>query len=122
MTLIDANVILRYLTREPPEQAEQARSIIAAGAFTTMEIIAEVVYVLLKVYGLSREEISAAVMGIAGEVLIADYDVLSYAMEYFQRRSLDFVDCVIAARASVRQEDVFSFDKKLMAFIDKLNG
>ena len=44
VTLIDANVILRYITGLPPEQAEQARAVIAAGAFTTMEVIAEVVY------------------------------------------------------------------------------
>ena len=61
-------------------------------------------------------------MTTAADVSIAEYDVLPYAMEYFRARSLDFVDCVLAARAFVRQEDVFSFDKKLMAFIDKLNG
>ena len=119
--LIDANVILRYLLREPPEQAEQARAVIAAGAFTTMEVMAEVVYVLQKVYGVKREEISAAVMRIAGEVAIADYDALSCAMELFQTRNLDFVDCVLAARSLVKGDDVFSFDKKLMTVIRELN-
>ena len=121
MKLIDANVILRYLLREPPEQAEQARAVIAAGAFTTMEVMAEVVYVLQKVYGVKREEISAAVMRIAGEVAIADYDALSCAMELFQTRNLDFVDCVLAARSLVKGNDVFSFDKKLMTVIRELN-
>lgn len=119
--LIDANVILRYLLREPPEQAEQARAVIAAGAFTTMEVMAEVVYVLQKVYGVKRAEISAAVMRIAGEVAIADYDALSCAMELFQTRNLDFVDCVLAARSLVKGDDVFSFDKKLMTVIRELN-
>ena len=41
MTLIDTNVILRFLLNDVPEQA---RAVIAAGAFTTMEVIAEVVY------------------------------------------------------------------------------
>ena len=121
MKLIDANVILCYLLREPPEQAEQARAVIAAGAFTTMEVMAEVVYVLQKVYGVKREEISAAVMRIAGEVAIADYDALSCAMELFQTRNLDFVDCVLAARSLVKGDDVFSFDKKLMTVIRELN-
>ena len=121
MKLIDANVILCYLLREPPEQAEQARAVIAAGAFTTMEVMAEVVYVLQKVYGVKREEISAAVMRIAGEVAIADYDALSCAMELFQTRNLDFVDCVLAARSLVKGDEVFSFDKKLMTVIRELN-
>ena len=121
MKLIDANVILRYLLREPPEQAEQARAVIAAGAFTGMEVIAEVVYVLQKVYGVKREEISNAVMRIAGEVAIAEHDALSCAMELFQTRNLDFVDCVLAARSLVNGDEVFSFDKKLMATIQELN-
>ena len=121
MKLIDANVILRYLLREPPEQAEQARAVIAAGAFTGMEVIAEVVYVLQKVYGVKREEISNAVMRIAGEVAIAEHDALSCAMELFRTRNLDFVDCVLAARSLVNGDDVFSFDKKLMATIQELN-
>lgn len=121
MKLIDANVILRYLLREPPEQAEQARAVIAAGAFTGMEVIAEVVYVLQKVYGVKREEISDAVMRIAGEVAIAEHDALSYAMELFRTRNLDFVDCVLAARSLVNGDEVFSFDKKLMATIQELN-
>ena len=122
MKLIDANVILRYLLREPPEQAEQARAVIAAGAFTTMEVMAEVVYVLQKVYGVRREEISAAVMRVAGEVGIAEYDALSCAMELFQTRNLDFVDCALAARSFVNGDEVFSFDKKLMAAIHELDA
>ena len=121
MTLIDANVILRYITGIPPEQAEQARAIIAAGAFTTMEVIAEVVYVLRKVYRLERAQISDFVMEIAEDVAIADYDALSFAMDYYRARNLDFVDCVLAARAFVREEDVFTFDKKLIRFIRELN-
>ncbi|MBQ7681873.1 MAG: PIN domain-containing protein [Oscillibacter sp.] len=121
VTLIDANVILRYITGLPPEQAEQARAVIAAGAFTTMEVIAEVIYVLQKVYRLERAQISDFVMEIAEDVIIADYDVLAFAMDYYRARNLDFVDCVLAARAFIREEDVFTFDKKLAAFIRKLN-
>ena len=45
MTLIDTNVILRFLLNDVPEQAEQAKAVIEAGAFTTIEVIAEVVYI-----------------------------------------------------------------------------
>ena len=54
MKLIDANVILRYLLQEPQDQAEQAKAVMEAGAFTTMEVMAEVVYVLQKVYEIDR--------------------------------------------------------------------
>ena len=42
MTLIDTNVILRLLLNDLPEQAEQAKAAVEAGAFTTMEVMAEV--------------------------------------------------------------------------------
>ena len=120
MKLIDANVILRYLLQEPQDQAEQAKAVIEAGAYTTMEVMAEVVYVLLKVYEIDRAEISAAVVEVAGELVFEEYDVLAFAMELFRDRKLDFVDCVLASRSAVKQDEVFSFDKKLMAAIESL--
>ena len=117
MKLIDANVILRYLLKEPQDQAEKAKDVIEAGAFTTMEVIAEVVYVLQKVYAIGRTEISAAVTEAAGEIVFDEYDVLILALELFGTRNLDFVDCVLAARSVLKQDDVFTFDRKLAAAI-----
>lgn len=48
--MIDANVILRHLLRDVEDQSEQARIVIAGGAYTTAEVLAEVVYVLHGVY------------------------------------------------------------------------
>ena len=120
MTLIDTNVILRFLLNDVPEQSEQAKTVIEQGAFTTIEVIAEVVYVLRKVYQSSREQIYASIMQVADEVVIPEYNVLVCAMEYFRVRNLDFVDCVLAARVLLKNETVFSFDKKLMALIREI--
>ncbi|MBR4544857.1 MAG: PIN domain-containing protein [Oscillibacter sp.] len=120
MTLIDTNVILRFLLNDVPEQAEQAKAVIEAGAFTTIEVIAEVVYILRKAYQSDREKIYLAIMQVADEVVIPEYDVLACAMDYFRVRNLDFVDCVLAARVLLEDEDVFSFDKKLMALIRQI--
>ena len=120
MTLIDTNVILRFLLNDVPEQSEQAKAVIEQGAFTTIEVIAEVVYVLRKVYQSSREQIYASIMQVADEVVIPEYNVLVCAMEYFRVRNLDFVDCVLAARVLLKNETVFSFDKKLMALIREI--
>ena len=46
MPLVDANIILRYLMNDHPIMSPQAREIILAGAETTPEVLAEVVYVL----------------------------------------------------------------------------
>ena len=117
MKLIDANVILRYLLKEPQDQAEKAKAVIEAGAFTTMEVMAEVVYVLQKVYLIDRAKISKVVIRIAAELSFDEYDILLFAMELFQSRNLDFVDCVLVARSVLKQDGVFTFDKKLKAAI-----
>lgn len=120
MTLIDTNVILRFLLNDVPEQAEQAKAVIEAGAFTTIEVIAEVVYILRKVYQSDREKIYLAIMQVADEVFIPEHDVLVYAMDFFRVRNLDFVDCVLAARVLLEDETMFSFDKKLMALVREI--
>ena len=120
MKLIDANVILRYLLKEPPEQAEKAKAVIEAGAFTTMEVMAEVVYVLQKVYQISRDEISGAITKVASDISFDEREILILAMEIFCTRNLDFVDCVLAARSVLKQDDVFTFDRKLMATVRAL--
>ena len=56
--LIDANVILRYLLKDVDDVAEESSRIIERGAFTISEVLAEVVYVLMKVYYVERQEIS----------------------------------------------------------------
>ena len=85
MKLIDANVILRYLLKEPLDQAEKARAVIEAGAFTTMEVMSEVVYVLQKVYSINRNEISEAVTEVASDIAFDEYEILILAMEFSER-------------------------------------
>lgn len=117
--LVDANVILRHLLRDVEEQAAQARIIIAGGAFTTTEVLAEVVYVLQGVYKVPRGRIAEALTALLGEVLTDHADVMEKALAIYAARSLDFVDCVLIARALILGDDVFTFDKKLNAALQK---
>ena len=50
MPILDANVILRYLLGDIPEQSAEAQKAVLSGAATTAEVLAEVVYVLAGVY------------------------------------------------------------------------
>ena len=54
MPILDANVILRYLLRDLPDMAEEAKAAVLSGASTTAEVLAEVVYVLAGVYNADR--------------------------------------------------------------------
>lgn len=75
MTLIDTNVILRYLLNDIPEQAKQSEEVIKNGAFTLPEVIAEVVYVLFKLYKVPREEIKGIVSPLAAKDFVTPEDL-----------------------------------------------
>ena len=59
MTVLDANMILRYLLNDNAAMAETAERYIEAGnASVTIEVMAEVVYVLKGVYFMERDLIA----------------------------------------------------------------
>ena len=57
MQLIDAYVILRCILNDHPDMTLKAKEVISNGAYTKPELIAEVVYVLQKVYSVQRPQI-----------------------------------------------------------------
>lgn len=114
MTVIDTNVILRYLLNDISEQAEKAAKIIDNGAKSYPEIIAEVVYVLVKLYSVPREKIEEIVSPILNEVEFDDTEVIKSALENYSKTKLDFVDCLLLARKQILCEEIFTFDKKLL--------
>ena len=113
MTLVDANVILRYLLNDIPEQAESASSVIGSGAFTLPEIVAEVVYVLVRLYNVPREEIKDIVSPVFDEIQIENKDVVVKALATYSETKFDFVDSLLLSRKSLLGDEIFTFDKKL---------
>ncbi len=63
--LIDTNVILRFILNDNSEMAQRASEVIASGAYTKPEIIAEVVYVLKSVYSMPKEKIKSVIHGLS---------------------------------------------------------
>ena len=113
MPILDANVILRYLLKDLPDQAEEARAAVLAGASTTAEVLAEVVYVLAGVYKANRAMIADALDAFMQEVDIPRKTVLRYAFRLYRNRRLDFVECVLAGYHYMDGLDVITFDAKL---------
>ena len=94
--------------------SQEAKKIIEAGAFTLIEILAEVVYVLKGVYKVERTEIAKTLIEFLDEISIENQETVCEALKLFsQERSLDFVDCVLIARHRILGDEVVSFDKKL---------
>lgn len=113
MPILDANVILRYLLRDITDMAEEARSVVMAGASTTTEVLAEVVYVLAGVYGADRAIIADALALFLQEVDVPHKPAVQYAFRLYRESRLDFLDCVLAGYHHMENLDVVTFDKKL---------
>ncbi len=106
MQLIDANVILRFVLNDNEDMAKRAMEVIASGAYTKPEVIAEVVYVLKSVYSTPKDKIKSIIRGLPDIIQIENADCVVYAIDLFASTSLDFVDCLLVDYHSLNGETV----------------
>ena len=119
MVILDANIILRYLLNDNQEMADAAETHILSGnAQVTVEVIAEVVYVLKGIYSLERYEIAKTLSDFLDLVNCQEKSVLNIALAEFGDRNLDFVDCVLFGYHKVKGAEIATFDKKLLKLIE----
>lgn len=117
-TMVDANVILRYLLNDVPEQALCAEKILCEqNVFVTIEVIAEVVYVLKGVYSVERSEIARILTNFLSLVNCQEKDILIFSLQTYERQNLDFVDCVLYAYHAIKGFEIKTFDKVLLKFL-----
>ena len=116
---IDANVILRHLTQDPPEQARRAGALFAAAQQGQLTLrvdtitVAECVWVLGSVYGHRPEQIAHALSDfvLAHGIAADDRDLLLGALDLYASYGVDFADALLAARAArTESAAVYSFD------------
>lgn len=120
MIYIDANIICRHLLQDNDELSKKAKEVITKNeCFVTYEVFAEVVYVLLKVYQISRADIVKAVKSFLPSIKIENSEVLNKCLDTFSETKLDFVDCLLFAYNKVLGIEIATFDKKLM---NKIKG
>ena len=113
MPIVDANIILRYLLNDHPVLSPRAKEMILSGAQTTTEVLAEVVYVLARVYKVDRPAIAAGLESFLHEIVVPEKSAIIYACRLFGSRSLDFVDCLLAGYHHMNGSKILTFDMKL---------
>jgi predicted nucleic-acid-binding protein len=113
MTLIDTNVVLRYLLKDVLHQYEIAKDAILEGAYILPETIPELVYILAGFYGMNRADIANSLIDFLDDISIENKQVYKQALRYYRDFSLDYVDCVLIARAKLSGDTIITFDKKL---------
>ena len=123
MILLDANVILRYLMNDIEDQALAAESvIIGKSSFVTLEVLAEVVYVLSGVYKIEREQLSKTLISLLNLVRCVEQEVAVYALITFGSNNIDFVDCLLYSYKHIKGYEIVSFDKKLLKLLSENKG
>ncbi len=111
-------MILRYLLNDNKEMADEAEKVIKQGnAGVTIEIIAEVVYVLKGVYSIERDLIKTSLLNFLSEIQADEKEVLKVGLEIYGKQNLDFVDCILYAYNKVKGYEIKTFDKKLKKWL-----
>lgn len=120
MALVDANIVLRYVLNDHPQLSQQAADILERQmVIVPMEVVCEVVFVLQKVYRVSRDEIRKKLCDLLDESLLSveKPDVLRQALQTYATSSLDIVDTLLWAYAVVEQQQVLTFDEQLRKYL-----
>ena len=123
MVMLDANMIIRYILDDNKEMADIVEEYITThDVVITIEVVAEVVYVLRKVYSLNRQTVSDEVKGFAELVKCQESNVLKLAVDTYATKNLDFVDCVLYAYNKIDGFEIATFDKKLLRLLNDGDG
>ena len=113
--LLDANAVLRFLLQDNEEQFQNIKLVVRTETcYVTLEVLAEVCYVLEGLYQVSREDIVSSFRKLNNDLIILNADVLLRALEIFDKTpKLDFVDCLLYGYKIEKGIEVITFDRKL---------
>ena len=98
MRAVDTNVLVRLLTRDDPDQTAAAEEFVAGGAWVSLVVLVEAIWVLDSVYGVKPKSIAIALdmMLDHQSLVIQDAEVAAAALTTFRKRpALGFSDCVV---------------------------
>ena len=120
---VDTNVLVRYLTNDPPDMAQRAAEVLQEAQTRRIDlvvapiVIAEVVFVLESVYGWTRDAIAGGLLALldAAVFQVLDPTVVRQTLHWYRDHPrVHFVDAYVAALAVERgHSTVISFDRDL---------
>lgn len=120
--MADANTMIRCIIGDDEQKIKELQEIRATQKIIySMEVIAEVVYVLTKVYNVSRVDASDAIQRFlkAKNIVCSNSEIAIKSLQLFAENHLDFVDNVLLAYHQLRGITIYSYDRKLMNAIKR---
>lgn len=117
MRAVDTNVLVRLIVRDDADQVARAEAFVAQGAWVSLPVLVEAVWILKSVYGLSRRRIGTVLDMLVehDRLTLQDEDAVRRACATFAReRSAGFSDCLIVEVArKTGHVPVGTFDKSM---------
>ena len=88
MRAVDTNVLVRLIVRDDARQVASAEEFIERGAWASLLVIAETIWVLRVVYEHDHEEIAAALDMLLDHSMLAvqDAEVVAAALETYRHK------------------------------------
>jgi len=120
VALLDANVLLRFLTRDDPVKADKCRALLLRAARGQLELlvtsltVAEIVWVLESYYKTPRNLIAEQMLKLLAlsGVIYPESPQLEHALKLYADTGIDFVDAYQAAyAASAGIGRIYSYDR-----------
>lgn len=119
---LDANVLLRVILGDVPEQRTQAIQLLSTGEFMVADTAAiETLFVLGRNYKMTRESATRVVGEFLRQSNIhCNHALLTKASSlYVAHPALSFEDCCLAAYAEIQKAlPLYTFDRKLAHQVD----
>lgn len=122
MVMADANTMIRCVMGDDDKKIKELQEIRQTQKIVyTLEVIAEVVYVVTKVYNVPRQACSEAILSFlkARNIVCRNGAVAERALALYAENSLDFVDNILLAYHQVLGMTIYSYDKKLMKAVNR---
>lgn len=115
---VDTNILVRHLTADPPELAQQATAFLADATelYLADLIVAETIYVLESFYNAPRDQIATVMRSLLSmrSVTTVDPALLLRAIEVYEFDRLDFAEAYLVACAETTGVGrVASFDRAI---------
>ena len=124
--LLDTNILLRFITGEPADQAREVAALVAAAEAGKVRlavlpmVLAEAVFVLTGFYDHPRSQVADVLSHLISSpgFHAEEPGRMLHALKLFGSGKLDFVDCYLAAASLREGRTLVSFDRDLV----KLHG
>lgn len=116
---VDANVVLRFLTGDPPDMAEKALRLMKRaekgeiGLRVSQLVLAEIVWVLSSFYKCTKSQVADTLTSFLGAdgIYAENAALLIESLQEMAEKNVDFIDAYLAALARAHEESICTFDQ-----------